>query len=221
MGAVLALVAVIGFEVQHKLVVGSLALFVKENVMLIQMFVVKFVIVLVYSCSLQLHIIVNSFECCGVVNQYKLNKALNHIVTTKNLITDYIEIASVSDDDIFDELNEPHLTVIGSEITNDSEIIQCNQVAAANLIPSTKENDINNNNHQTHNNNKNNNNNNNNNNNHHQTNPQYIPQYNLQYNSQYHPQYNLQPQYISQYNPQYNPQYNQQYNPQYNKQYNA
>ena len=189
--------------------------------------------------SLQTHIIINSFECCGVVNQYKLHKALNHIVTTKNLITDYIETAVPSDevdgfesdDEIFDDLNEPHITVLASHEI-DSEIIPSYQIATNsaqhnNTQPENSlEYDVNNNNNDI--------NYNKNNNIEFVNEPQYNPQFqmqnnqqffnqqcNTQYNPPYNPQLQFQQQYNTQYHPPCNPQFNQlQYNPPNNPPFN-
>ena len=207
--------------------------------------------------SISSHLIANSFECCGVVRQYNLHKALNHIIQTKTLINDYIDTASVSDDvdgfesddDIFQEINEPHVTVIGrdNEIDNDSQIISSYQKTATNHIPPStfqqnntlstftydtegysQQNPLLNQHHNLS-------------LNQHQNlprnqpfNTQFNPALNHQYNIQFNQQHNQQyhPLVNQQFNPalnhqfdqhlnHYNPQYNPQYNGQYNPPYNV
>ncbi len=65
------------------------------------------------------HIIINSFECCGIIGQFKLHKVLQHIVSTNSCISDYVDTmipadsidGFESDDDIFDQMdnNEHHI----------------------------------------------------------------------------------------------------------------
>ena len=86
------------------------------------------------------HNIINSFEFCGVVNQYKLHQALNHIVNKKQTITDYIDTAETgdnidgfdSDEEIFTELSEPHVTLTPINIPQ----ISPSQNLTSDIIPS-------------------------------------------------------------------------------------
>jgi hypothetical protein len=65
------------------------------------------------------HIIINSFECCGIIGQFKLHKVLQHIVSTNSYISDYVDTMIPADsidgfeshDDIFDQIdnNEHHI----------------------------------------------------------------------------------------------------------------
>jgi hypothetical protein len=60
------------------------------------------------------HHIINSFESCGIMNQYALHKALQQVITTKTSLNDYVDNANPSNeiygfesgDDIFDDGNE-------------------------------------------------------------------------------------------------------------------
>ncbi len=73
------------------------------------------------------HIIINSFECCSIIGQFKLLKVLQHIVSTNSCISNYVDAmipadsidGFESDDDIFDEMenNEEHI-LSNSNITS-------------------------------------------------------------------------------------------------------
>lgn len=58
-----------------------------------------------------LHLIKNSFEQCGIVNQYSLHSALSHIINSKTCLNDYVDDVRESDNiDGFesdDDLFEP------------------------------------------------------------------------------------------------------------------
>jgi hypothetical protein len=88
------------------------------------------------------HNIINSFEFCGVVNQYRLHQALNHIVNKKEIINDYIDVAQSgdnidgfdSDEEIFSEISEPHVLVTATCINTPQ--IPRSENLSADIIPS-------------------------------------------------------------------------------------
>jgi hypothetical protein len=44
------------------------------------------------------HHIINSFESCGIMNQYAPHKALQQVITTKTSLNDYVDDANPSDE---------------------------------------------------------------------------------------------------------------------------
>jgi hypothetical protein len=86
------------------------------------------------------HLIVYSFESCGILSKIDLHTALKHVLKTNSMINDYVDNYDEADNiDGFENSNElfNELGEIDIDINNNKNVVVVND-DAINYIPSSK-----------------------------------------------------------------------------------